>query len=122
MDLEILFIILGGRAVGQNSFIDRDSFGTVISSHLMHLIDCFCCFQHQVQCHLGLWQEKITQMMWEIVSYISEDGGEVSFKCLNCSLRYILPVHVRRDELELNFTPVSIFCLVLLATFIVQNV
>ena len=61
-------------------------------------------------------------MAWKIWSYGSKDGDEVSFKCLNCSLCCILPVHVRRDKLELNFPPVLNGCLFLLATLIFQNV
>ena len=61
-------------------------------------------------------------MAWKIWSYASEDGKEVRFKFPNCLLCCIFPVHVRRERLELNFPPVSNGCLVLLATFIVQNV
>ena len=60
-------------------------------------------------------------MAWKIWSYAREDGEEVSLKCSNCSLCCILPVHVRRDELELNFPPVLNGCLVLLATLIIQK-
>ena len=59
-------------------------------------------------------------MAWKIWSYTSMDGEEVRFKFLNCSLCFILPVHVSRDELELNFPPVSNDCLLLLAKFVVQ--
>ena len=61
-------------------------------------------------------------MARKIRSYTSKDGYEVRFECSNCSLCCISPMHVRRDELELEFTPVSNGCLVLLATLIVQNV
>ena len=60
-------------------------------------------------------------MAGKIRSYTSKDGYEVSFKCSNCSLSSISPMHVRRDELELDFPPVSNSGLVILASFIVQN-
>ena len=58
----------------------------------------------------------------EIRSYTSKDGYEVSFKCSNCLLCCISSMHDRRDELELNFPPVSNGCLLLLAAFIGYNV
>ena len=60
-------------------------------------------------------------MAWKIWRYASEDGEEVRFKCLNSSLCCILPVHVRRDKLELNFPSVSNGCLILLAKFNVHH-
>ena len=61
-------------------------------------------------------------MAWKIWSYASEDGKKVRFKCSNGSFCCIVPVHVRRYQLELKFPPVPNGCLVILATFIVQNV
>ena len=61
-------------------------------------------------------------MAWQIWSYARKDGKEVRFKCPNGSFCCIAPLHARRDQLELKFPPVSNGCLVLLATYIVQNV